>query len=258
MNMAASPICTSAVGDAAMMSTMRERVDTGDLIDRLRSLIGSVALADRQLPSEPSLATQLGASRPALREALVRLETEGLLSRRHGTATTINRDGQRIPARFDQQVEFSDVITAAGHTAGLEVLSSTIAAIDPVSAEQLGVPEGSNCLRTVKRWTADGEPVLIAVDDVPIPDGVSTDGLRPGASLFDNVRALHGHPVEWEIARPGAVTAAEICADWSEGIEGALLTLDLLGLDRFGTRLYRAVEYHVPGAVEFGFVRSLG
>src|SRR5680860_1253354 len=86
-----------------------------DLIDRLRSLVGSVALADGHLPSEPSLASRLGASRPALREALVRLESEGLLSRRRGAATTINRDGHRIPARFDQQIEFSDVIEAASH-----------------------------------------------------------------------------------------------------------------------------------------------
>lgn len=229
----------------------------GDLIDRLRSLIGAVVLSDHQLPSEPSLASRLGASRPALREALVRLEAEGLLSRRRGATTTINREGQRIPARFDQQVEFLDVIEAAGHQAGLDLLSSTIGPIDPVSADELGIPTTSLCLRTVKRWTADGNTVLIAVDDLPLPDGVPAETVRAGASLFDNVRALHGRPAEWEIARPGAVTITGQLVEWADGVTGALLTLDLLGVDRFGTRLYRAVEYHVPGAVSFGFVRTL-
>jgi len=42
-----------------------------------------------QLPSENELATQLGISRPTLREALLNLEQEGIIVRRHGVGTFI-------------------------------------------------------------------------------------------------------------------------------------------------------------------------
>lgn len=42
------------------------------------------------LPSEPRLATELGVSRPALREALLLLQEDGLLSVRRGVGRTVN------------------------------------------------------------------------------------------------------------------------------------------------------------------------
>lgn len=101
------------------------------------------------------------------------------------------------------------------------------------------------CFRTVKRWTADGRAVLVAIDEIPLRDGAPT--LDPVLSLFDNVRLATGNAVEWEIARPGAVVPSGEFSSWFEGIDGALLVLDLLGIGRSGGRLYRAVEYHVPG-----------
>lgn len=42
------------------------------------------------LPSEPRLAAELGVSRPALREALLLLQEDGLLSVRRGVGRTVN------------------------------------------------------------------------------------------------------------------------------------------------------------------------
>ena len=74
------------------------------IVDRLRVLLDVVDV--RKLPSEPALASAFGASRRAVSEALTRLESEGLVSRRQGAETTINREASRLQARFDQQVEF--------------------------------------------------------------------------------------------------------------------------------------------------------
>lgn len=230
--------------------------DDLDLIDRLRGLLASIAAADTTLPAEPALAASLGASRPALREALMRLEAEGLLSRRRGAGTTINRLGHSIPARFDQQVEFIDVIAATGRVPGIEVLEAGDVALSAESAARLGRAEGQLGFRTVKRWTADGEPVMVAVDEIPV-EGPG-HGADPADSLFTNAAALTGFPVEWEIARPGATVSAGAVARWLGAKNRPLLTLDLLGVSRTGEPLYRAVEYHVPGAVGFGFVRTVG
>ena len=57
------------------------------VIDTLRSRIeqGEYQVGDR-LPAETELAAALGVSRPTLRQALARLESEGLLNREIGRA----------------------------------------------------------------------------------------------------------------------------------------------------------------------------
>jgi GntR family transcriptional regulator len=224
----------------------------GHLVDRLRVLLDVVD--GGKLPSEPALASALGASRPAVREALTRLESEGLVSRRQGAETTINREAGRLQARFDQQVEFVDVIAASGRTPSVDVLEHGARTMSDETCNLLHQPTGTVAFRTVKRWSADGTGVMVAVDEFawdpdarPEPD--------PHASLFDNVAAVSGQCVEWEIARPTAVIADAQLDGWV-GSDGPLLMLDLLGVARTGELLYRAREYHVPGAVEFGFIRT--
>ncbi len=222
------------------------------LVDRLRLLLDVVD--GRKLPSEPALASALGASRPAVREALTRLESEGLVSRRQGAETTINREARRLHARFDQQVEFVDVISASGRSARVDVLEVGPIVMSAETNELLHQPSGTTAFRTVKRWSADGIGVMVAVDEFAW-DPSSDPQPDPHASLFDNVAAVSGKTIEWEIARPSAVVADEQLSAWV-GTDGPLLMLDLLGLTRTGELLYRAREYHVPGAVEFGFIRT--
>ena len=58
-----------------VMRTLRERIEHGEY-----------QVGDR-LPSETELAAALGVSRPTLRQALARLESEGLLRRIKGSGT---------------------------------------------------------------------------------------------------------------------------------------------------------------------------
>ena len=65
-----------------------------DVIEnRLETMIldGSLKLGEK-LPAERELAKQFDVSRPSLREAMHRLESKGLLTRRHGEGTYIKED----------------------------------------------------------------------------------------------------------------------------------------------------------------------
>jgi DNA-binding GntR family transcriptional regulator len=215
-------------------------------------------MSGETLPSEPTLAVQLGVSRPALREELARLESEGYLRRRHGAGTIVNPGAFQIEARFDQQVEFADVLRDAGYEATVEVLDSGRVKVDAADASVLGVRRRSPALRTVKRWLADGRPAMVAVDVIPAPDPTLIDRIDPSDGLFVLVQALSGSTIEWELAWPGASVASAEVRRWL-GLPGrsAVLKLDLVGVSRRGDRAYRAIEHHVPGVVRPGFVRSV-
>ncbi len=162
------------------------------LVERLRAVTLRAGRLGEPLPGEPTLARDLGVSRPSVREALVRLEAEGLIRRRKGADTVVNPGALEMLARFDQQVEFADLLRHAGFEPTVELLESATVLLAERDAKALGQPAGGPALRTVKRWRADGAPVMVAVDVVPAPDGDGDrlDGLDPHAGLFDLVRAL--------------------------------------------------------------------
>jgi GntR family transcriptional regulator len=197
-------------------------------------------------------------SRPALREELARLESEGFLRRRQGAGTIVNPHAFEIRARFDQQVEFADVLRDAGYEASVDVLESGSVQLGAADAAALGRPVGLPALRTVKRWRADGRPAMVAVDVIPLGPGCDLDQIDPATGLFQLVALVGGTRVEWELAWPGAAMATAAVRRWLHlAGKAAVLTLDLVGVTRSGERAYRAVEYQVPGIVRPGFVRSV-
>lgn len=67
------------------------RTVRGDIVQHLERLIVTGALRPGdKLATERELATELGVSRSALREALLRLEAAGLIERRHGSGTRVS------------------------------------------------------------------------------------------------------------------------------------------------------------------------
>jgi GntR family transcriptional regulator len=229
----------------------------------LRAFWAEASAARVDWPSEPELAASLGVSRPALREALTRLEAEGLIRRRRGDATYVNVPASRIVTRFDQQARFERALEDAGHTAVAEHLFVERIVLDDDTCRRLELPAGSPGLHVGKRWRADGTVVMVAVDRVPL---VRADGsplqlppdLDTPVRLFPLMRALRGEPIQWEVATPGASRPSDLEREWFEddGLE-AVLTLDLLGVGRRGQLLYQNRELHRPGAVPFGFVRTI-
>jgi GntR family transcriptional regulator len=223
---------------------------------RLRSIWRRTVELGEPFPGEPALALRLGASRPAIREALIRLEHEGLIGKRKGAETAVNRAAVEIPARFDQQIEKSELIEAMGHQAALEVLESSVIALSEEEAAAFELPPGSHALRVTKRWRADGFAVMVAIDTVPLTTPSLPEGVDIGVSLFELVPRLgHDRPA-WELAWPSAASLDARLAAWLERPEGdAVLTMELTGVSRRGARVYRAFEYHHPAAFRYGLIR---
>jgi GntR family transcriptional regulator len=243
-----------SVGQAEHMTRRR---DAG-LADRIRRIWLDAARNGAAFPGEPALARELQASRPAVREALVRLEAEGLINKRQGAETAVNRAAVEIAARLDQQVDNEEIIEAMGRKASMDILEADVIALNEDDSIALDLTEGSKALRVAKRWRADGVPVLVAINLIPLLHGDKPADADVGQSLFRLVQRLGHQKVEWELAWPSATNLEPPISDWLEQPPGrAALTLEMVGVSRAGNRAYLATEFHVPTAFRYGLIRSV-
>lgn len=227
-----------------------------DFVDRLRALCLKLGATGAAVPSETQLATQFGVSRATIREALKALETEGVLLRAKGMVTIVNSAALDMRARIDLQVDFAEILKDAGYAATVVVLEAGQGSLGSEEAAALGLPQGTPAFRTVKRWDANGEPAMVAVDWLPRPDGL--EEIDPTAPVFEVAASIWGVPIGWEVVVPGAAAARAQVAEWLQVRPGtALWTLDRVGMGRTGRRCYLALEYHLPSVIRYGFVRPL-
>jgi GntR family transcriptional regulator len=222
---------------------------------RLRAVWEDAARNGSVLPGEQTLANMLGVSRPSLREALARLESDGLIFRRHGAHTAVNSAALEISGRFDRHSDFRETLRRAGYSAAQDLIRAEQVALTAEEAARFDVEPGSAAMRVIKRWRADGVPAQVAIDLFPIPDDPSLD---VNESLFTLVAAQHGEPARWEVAIPGAVNATPEVAGWMEVEPGdALLTLESLAVTASGARAFWTFEYFRPNTVRLGMIRSI-
>ncbi len=209
------------------------------------------------LGGEVGIAEQLGVARPALREAIAKLEATGVVYRRQGAATIVNRDALQLAGRFDEQGEFSEVIRASGAIPSLHLESCEDIELTGTDADVFDVPEGTPAIKITKRWDADSTPARVAIDTLPLHPGDSSE-IDPAESILILAQRLRGEPVTWELALPTAVSADDDTARVLNLRPGApLLLLETIGLSANGRRLYRSHDYHVPGAVPQGLIRNV-
>ena len=185
------------------------------VVEQLRKLCLEIGTSGLVLPGEPKLASQLGVGRATLRDALTRLEAEGLILRRKGADTIVNTAALDLAGRIDLKSDFAEVLRDCGFDAEMVLLESGHAPLTGDAAEALGIELGAPALRTLKRWDADGRPVMVAVDWVPLFDSdAEPDPSRP---VFELAAVLGGEEVAWEVAYPGAVAVTEGISSWSRG-----------------------------------------
>ncbi len=231
--------------------------DMSSIRDKLHEVWRAAAVAGRPLPSELSLASSLGVSRPKLREELVRLESDGLVTRIPNSGTFPNRSALDMGIRLDQSYEFSDMIRDAGLEARVEVLESTWCALDQDRAAKLGVRTGHNALQIIKRWSAGGRPIMVAFDSIPVEENERVH-IDPHTSVFDAVRSLRGSAVEWETSWIRARTAGTDEAKLLDlQTDEAILELTTLGVSILGAPLYHALEIYRQDVLPYGLIRGV-
>nr|WP_283255229.1 GntR family transcriptional regulator [Gordonia sp. PP30] len=227
--------------------------------DRLVDVWRRAAESGTPMPGEPTLVATLAASRPAIREELVRLEERGYIRRRKGADTVVNPRMLDVSARIDQKIDRSELIASTGAEASTAVPDARIDIVTPEEAAQYEVPVGARVLRYTKVWSADGVPVIRADDNVVLRPGVAEEDADATQPVFEIAKIAGAGPIEWEIVYPTALAVSRRDAELLGLVEGGpALSLESVGVARTGVTAYWASELHATNAFQHTVIRSVG
>lgn len=142
------------------------------------------------VPSERELCALTDASRVTVRKAIEELIAEGLLSRRQGSGTFVNRV---IETKNDVLGSFSDEAAARGGTPGTIWIVRTVARPTEDEANILKIGRDIEVIRLGRVRLLDGEPLAIEHAVVPkrfLPPIDEVEG-----SLYKAFEAMGNRPV---------------------------------------------------------------
>jgi GntR family transcriptional regulator len=145
-----------------------------------------------RLPSEAELCSHFGLSRTTVRQALARLEQEGMVTRRKGFGTFVASASPRIWLLQSQEGFFQDEVSRMGRAVASEILDRRRGALPHWAADALGLASGAEGVVMERLRSVDGKLALCVTDCVPAAyaDVVLTmDGTQ---SLYEQLRVRHG------------------------------------------------------------------
>jgi GntR family transcriptional regulator len=170
--------------------------------------IGVFSLSER-LPPEVELARRYGVSRSVLRECLARLEREGIVTRKHGVGTLINRQILGTDFRLDLNGELIPTIEHTGKKARMELTGFCRSKAEDWLAEKLAIKAGDDIIISERLIYADETPAVFCTDYISLAGvtdfSFTEKDLLP--SVYTFVKKYAGVDVEMELSEIRAIPA---------------------------------------------------
>jgi DNA-binding GntR family transcriptional regulator len=121
-----------------------------------------------RLPSETELSEEMGVSRATIRTVLARMAVEGLILRKQGDGTYINRHIRAINTLSGGMWDFARLIASSGFEPTIQPVSMGIRPADEQEADILSVEPGEDLLGIIRLFFADGTPAILAKNVIPL------------------------------------------------------------------------------------------
>ena len=158
-----------------------DHIDAGDLVRDGGSL-----------PSEPDLSQRFDVSRATIRDVLTRLEHAGIVIRRHGIGTYVNRLVTSHPGTvqywLDETASFANLIRGSGHRAECHILASTTQMAGSYAAP-LAISSQAQVLSAEKVFCSDGIPIIHCLNVVPLEyiDPIYREAATAGDECLESI-----------------------------------------------------------------------
>ncbi len=120
-----------------------------------------------RIPGEIELAKRLDVNRGTLRQALSTLEREGLIIRRQGSGTYVNRQVLKLATRLEACFEVTQFFEGLGHKVKRDLTCIEHEETPREIAERLEVEPGSPVLVLHYLFYIDDQPTIYFIDWIP-------------------------------------------------------------------------------------------
>jgi GntR family transcriptional regulator len=229
---------------------------TEQVRQHIKTLITEGGFDDGRIPPETELASDLGVSRTTVRDALSRLEHEGVVVRRQGAGTFVNTAGLRIKTRLEEMWSYEEMLRDHGFTPRVEVISVSREPAGSELAELLRIAAADEVVAMEKVFYEDDDPVVITTNRVAANlithDLTDADAAAPVFELFERAGLQLTHYVS-EIV-PHALDEREAgLLDVAPGTP--VIAFDETGFTADGTPLVHARSMFRDDLVRLGVMR---
>lgn len=219
------------------------------LADMLRAGILDGRYADPGFPTESILCDQHGVSRFTVREALRKLQSEGLIKRRRGSGTVVQPAAARAGALHQPLSNVDEILQYARDTR-FTFERRGVGRLPRRHAEQIGVDADVSWFRFRGLRTRTGDDVPIAATDAYVHRDLAQAAARidtSEATIFKQLEELSGVPVARVTQDIQAVLAsADIAAQLGIARRAACLRIMRCYIDESG-RVFEISVSHHPG-----------
>jgi GntR family transcriptional regulator len=162
-----------------------------------------------RLPSESELGEHFQLSRTTVRQALARLEQEGMVNRRKGYGTFVASASPRIWLVQSQEGFFQDEVSRMGRAVASEILDRRVDELPHWAADALGVSQGTEGVVMERLRLVDGKLAMSVTDCLPVELADVVLAMDGTQSLYERLREVHGLEVSGGRRFLEAVTAGK-------------------------------------------------
>lgn len=213
-----------------------------------------------KLPREEILAQKLGVSRITVRSALNELATEGIIFRRQGKGTFINREAAQIKVTFNPAEDLKQAIISSGYEVTIKNLQVQTCKPTEDDAKKLQISMDNNIICMEKIFYANGQPAIYCIDKIPekfLVKSVKKSDYK--VSIYQFIAENLNKKVTWDKVEIATVTNKDKDAlkkYFYTGEIKPLLHCDVINFDKDDTPVFYAQEYIDTTFVRFNLIRQ--
>jgi GntR family transcriptional regulator len=186
-----------------------------------------------RLPSEPDICRHYGLSRTTVRQALGRLEQEGLISRRKGQGTFVEGTQPRSWLLQSSEGFFQEEVDRMGRMVTSKLLRASRGPLPRWACDALGLPAGSEGATLERVRSVDGLVAMYNINHLPPALADTALSLEANESLYQRLKEREGVEVAGGRRTVEAVRAQERLAELLEVPPGTpLVFIESVSWDR--------------------------
>jgi GntR family transcriptional regulator len=219
-----------------------------------------------RLPPENHLAEEFSVSRATVRSALDMLAASGMIVRRQGVGTFISRLST-ISNPLNEFIDFNDLIRDNGFKPGFQQIQAALLEPELKVADKLQLKEHSRVLNIHKVFTADGDPIIYVINNIPewVFQDILTEeeAVQPGLTepFFEFFEKICGQQLLYSIS--SIQTASFRTLDLLHTLDiddphSPFLIVDDIGFNQEGRPTNQSIEYHPGNRMNFDIIRHRG